>query len=152
MYCIVLSLDEIGTRLETIRLILAPLRGNLETLTVRRETVRAAGSLTWSASDRGFEQLGPLFKTAVNGMYGSYHERWNARLAGLKPEAYVLERAYLTLYRKPVRSDEKPEEILCVHCDPLDCSYTPSPRMVKIKQAPHLHVVCADHPLSLIHI
>jgi len=79
------------------------------------------------------------FTTIRPGIRGRYFELW---LPDRDRKYWALERAYLTIYRVDIASQE-PMEMICLHCDPLTTEDEP---LRTYKRGPHLHVEVASDP------
>ena len=101
----------------------------------------------FAAWDKEFSPSDRMFKTSIDHIYGKYEERWKEEH---HQHEWLLEKAYLTLLLAKSHVDP-PTEILFVHCDPLDESYSQPPRLLRVKQGPHLHVRCAEQPIPHCH-
>jgi hypothetical protein len=83
--------------------------------------------------------------TKVRGVFLNYHEVW---LPDQQGNRYDLDRAYMHLHLK--KSNESADkQILCLHCDPLLTTGSPS---FPYKKGPHLHVLGASPSIDRSHI
>jgi hypothetical protein len=149
VYLLRLPDTDLGLRIKVIRRILSPLLEGRPPLVIGNPA-NTPWKKTFAAWDSGFSsdsEGARMFKTSVHHLYGAYEERWQLDIARRE---WALERIYLTLLAAQSHVDP-PSEILCIHCDPLDDSYSLPPRLPRVKQGPHLHIECADQPIPRCH-
>lgn len=82
------------------------------------------------------------FSITARGFVAMYFELWRFEARN----RYVLEKAYLNLYKK---IDLGEKEIACLHCDP---SLPQSADHARYKRGPHIHMAVAGYPYDRAHI
>jgi len=153
---ITLSIEEVTSRIPQIQNLLEPLRPvtkGTPLLVACDAASRAAFEFVWAVFEPGPAPGPPpssrfpdwRIRTQSEDITASYYEKW-ARL-DVEPEAWALNRAYLTLYR-PDEEGEK-RELICLHVDPVEPVDAPHARY---KRVPHIHLETAPHPIPRIHL
>lgn len=76
-----------------------------------------------------------------------YYEVWEYRSQVRSRAQYLLQKAYLHIYRPEVSGGE--ENLLFIHCDPQEATQS---KHYKYKASPHLHFEIAGKPWSEAHV
>lgn len=82
------------------------------------------------------------FSIAARRVVAMYFELWRFE----SRNKYVLEKAYLNLYK---RTDADEKEIVCLHCDP---TLPENADHARYKRGPHIHMSLAGYPYDRAHI
>lgn len=138
--------DLFSLRINTIQEMLAPLKQGRQVACELVKTQERGGKVFAAHDGRalggGFRDWS--FRTFAPDLWCRYFELWRP---GIGIDKWNLSRAYLTI-AKIDRVSRCLEEVICIHCDPLDTSPEP---VGSYKRGPHLHVEVADDPLPRAH-
>ncbi len=138
---ITLSEQDLHARPNQLHAVFSPLRGQRERVALRFANDGPGGAKALVATDQKTGRLRyreEMFRTSVNTLRCKYFELWTVA----NGRELCLERAYFTLLRV-AQSTRTFDEVLCLHTDPTDAD--------EFKQGPHLHVKCAEDPISHCH-
>jgi hypothetical protein len=142
----VLQNDLLTSRVKELVQLLLPITNNKKLHIIVKSKGSSIAFIASNVNTNALDLRDYRFSTICSFLNASYYEIWNQ----ITTTEYYLERAYCHLYLNDeayLKNREDGEYIL-LHCDPNEDNGSPN---AKYKQSPHIHVECAQYPISKVH-